>query len=448
MTIKKNIFKNALPATLEKVLRVSEQLILVPFFIKFWGAGYYGDWLTISVIPSLMSFADIGFGSSASNRFILQYLSSDIKSAKNTLKTAFLSMSVLIIIGFLLTFLIILTLNHFDVFEKLLIKKEDAEIALIVLMITKLIGFFTQIYEGLFRAARKSHLSLYMQSIYYFVIISSTLFVLLTGGGVKLYVFITFLITFLYVPFYGFLSVRTLDFNFLREGVFSKKELKNILFNGFGYLLSPIWQSIFFQGSTLAVRIALGPVAVTIFNTSRSLVRSINQAYSLVISSVYPEFQFAVGKKDFSNAKRIYKSTFVIVTLISILGAIFYLFFGNSLYELWTSKSIVAPKLMWYIYTLGIVFNSFWCTSIIVFQAFNQPYSFTFPSTVLSIASVLLTYTFSLNFGLSGAVMGNVFFDLALSIYIFSSSCRLIGLTFKSLTLEFINLPKRIYLWL
>jgi hypothetical protein len=42
--------------------------------------------------------------------------------------------------------------------------------------------------------------------------------------------------------------------------------------------MSPMWQAIFFQGTTFVVRILLRPIAVTIFNTVRTVLeRQMNE---------------------------------------------------------------------------------------------------------------------------------------------------------------------------
>ena len=53
MSTKRNIFFNGIANLLSKTVRIAEQLVLVPFFLSSWGAGYYGEWLTLSIFPSI-----------------------------------------------------------------------------------------------------------------------------------------------------------------------------------------------------------------------------------------------------------------------------------------------------------------------------------------------------------------------------------------------------------
>ena len=73
MSLKKKLIYNGLASALQKVVKVSEQLLLVPFFITAWGAVYYGEWLTLTIIPTIIGFSDLGFGTAAANSFVLRY---------------------------------------------------------------------------------------------------------------------------------------------------------------------------------------------------------------------------------------------------------------------------------------------------------------------------------------------------------------------------------------
>ena len=77
--------------------------------------------------------------------------------------------------------------------------------------------------------------------------------------------------------------------NLSYEGQVDSQVIKNIFIKGFGYFITPLWQAIYFQGTTLVIRVILGPESVTIFNTVRSLTRSVNQLYTMINVSVFPE---------------------------------------------------------------------------------------------------------------------------------------------------------------
>jgi len=50
LSLKKNLLKNGLASAVQKIIKIAEQLLLVPFFISAWGAAYYGEWLTLPLL--------------------------------------------------------------------------------------------------------------------------------------------------------------------------------------------------------------------------------------------------------------------------------------------------------------------------------------------------------------------------------------------------------------
>jgi O-antigen/teichoic acid export membrane protein len=112
MGLKKNILNNGFATTLSKGIRVLEQLFLVPFFIAAWGPEYYGEWLTLTIIPSVLAFSDLGFGSAAANTVVLRYASGDKKGAANMAKSGFWIITTIVIIGISLSILTLFILKN------------------------------------------------------------------------------------------------------------------------------------------------------------------------------------------------------------------------------------------------------------------------------------------------------------------------------------------------
>ena len=82
----KGIIGNGLAQITMKVIHALDQLLLIPFFLTAWGATYYGEWVTLSIIPSVLGFSDLGIGSAASNSFVLAYVSGKKQQAANLRK--------------------------------------------------------------------------------------------------------------------------------------------------------------------------------------------------------------------------------------------------------------------------------------------------------------------------------------------------------------------------
>ena len=436
MSLKKNLLKNGIGTVIGKSIRIIDQLVLVPFFITSWGAEYYGEWLTLTIIPSMMALSDIGFGTSAANKFLLEYASGNKQAAANTSYNGLLIITIVVVLASLLSIVIVQGLNYFNVFEKSLIAKNDAMWTLLFLMIARILNFYNQFYESYFRAARKASLSINLQNVYSVANVLGGIGVLSLGGDVFLYALVNLLVSLVFNPLYNLKARNLLGLHKTHQGVFLKSEIQDIMKNGFGYFLSPVWQAIYFQGTTFVIRVLLGPLAVVLFNTTRTLIRTVSQVFNMITASVLPEFQFEIGRGNLNIARKIYKISFSWTILIALIGVLFLYFFGPWLYTIWTQKSLDPPKLMWNILILSIPFNGAWWISGIVFQAYNKPYYLTLAGTIVSILSIILTYFFALNFGLSGVAISSAILDILLMFYLLPLSCKLLNLPLKELFIK------------
>lgn len=439
MSLKKNLLKNGFATLIQKGIKISEQLLLVPFFITAWGAAYYGEWLTLTIIPSIIGFSDLGFGTAASNSFILKYASNEKQEASNIAKSGFYSINIIVILAMFFSLFIILGFNYFNLFDKSLIPKKEAIVAVTFLMLARILGFYQPLNEAYFRSARKASLSINLQSINSGLNLTVGLIVLLCKGNIVMYAFTNLIIAILFNIYYAILARRILPIHKDYIGVLLFSDIKTIFHKGFGFLLSPIWQAIFFQGTTFVVHIVLGPVAVTIFNTVRSLTRAVNQANAMVISTVLPELQYEMGAGNLLKARKIFRFGLAIITIIAIIGVVFLYFGGPWFYELWTRKTLNPPAMMWNIFIIGIVFNGIWWMSSDVLIAVNKPYEFTIVGVIVAIISVIVTYFLSELLGLIGAAFGSLILDIMLLVYIVPRSFKIINQPLNTLFTDTVN---------
>lgn len=160
----KGFISNGLANIVQKLIRIADQLLLVPFFLTHWGAAYYGEWLTLTIIPSVLAFSDLGFGSAVSNSFVLAYAAGDRQRAANLRKAGFWIISFSVLLGFLLSGVAMFVASEMNLFNKSLIEATDAALAVVIMITARLLGFYCQLVEGFFRGARKAALGSFIGS--------------------------------------------------------------------------------------------------------------------------------------------------------------------------------------------------------------------------------------------------------------------------------------------
>jgi O-antigen/teichoic acid export membrane protein len=440
MSIQNRVYKNGTAAIFSKGTKVAEQLLLVPFFITFWGPSYYGEWLTLSVIPSILSLSDFGFGSAAANAFLLKYARGDQQGAINTSKTGFFVLTWFILIAIILSICIVYLLKVLGAFKNIIIPADDAILAIILLLISKIINFYQILFEAYFRAARKANKSINFMTYISLVNIVAGFVVLQTGGKVVLFSFVSVIVACVMNPIYVLSAKRTLNINPLLRGVIIKNEIIQLIRIGFGYLLAPIWQAVYFQGCTFVVRLMIGPVAVTIFNTVRSLIRSSSQAFSIVIIAIYPDFQFELACGNLKQAKKLFFSALLINIILSIFFICALALYGEYIYSIWIHKSLHLPSGMWLIFLFSIIFYALWFTFSFVFEALNKPFTYTFASLICALICVSISWYLSKILGLTGAAIGNSIFDIMMCIYLIPIASKHMNFKFSTITQTFTSI--------
>jgi O-antigen/teichoic acid export membrane protein len=429
MSLKKNILGNGLASAIQKFVKLLEQLLLVPFFISSWGAAYYGEWLTLTIIPSVIAFSDLGFGSAAANNLVLRYAAGRVKEAADIAKSGFLIISSTVLLGAILSCIAMVVMAHYHVFDKSLIVADDAIWAVSILILARLICFYTQFYEAYFRSARKAALSINYVTVNSFLNLGAGIIVLQLGYGVIIFAASQLVVAILFNVVYAINAKNIIKFDAIGE--VKMEDIKEILHKGLGYLLSPIWQSIYFQGTTFVVRIVLGAEAVAVFNTVRTVSRSINQLFTMINNTVFPELQFEIGAGNFVKAHKLFRISVWLAFICAIAGVLFLLFFGQTFYSIWTNNKLEAPTLMWNILIVGILFNAMWWTAGVVFRAVNKPYQFSIMGVIAAVISVITSYFLSEEIGITGAALGTLLLDVLLAFYVLPVSSRLLGISLQ-----------------
>lgn len=446
--IVKGIIGNGLAQITLKVIRVMEQLLLIPFFLTAWGAAYYGEWITLSIIPTVLTFTNFGFGSAVSNSFVLAYTGGNKQKAADINKNGILVVGGSVVVGAIITAAILLGTCYFHFFENSIIPINEAILAIGLLMTGRLISFYHLLIEGYYRGARKAVLSGFLYAGYFAINLIVGFCVLYWEGGIVEYAFSQFLITILFTIVYFVIGRRLVDLKGY-QGNYIFSDIRQIASKGLGYMMDPVWQCIYFQGSTLVVRLTLGPEAVAAFNTIRTACRSVSQIFNVVNGSIFPELQYEYGQGNMKTVHRLFRLSVLSSILVGIIGTIFLSLFGLEIYNWWTQSQLSVTTEVWNTFVVSILFNAVWWTAMVAYPITNQPYHFAIASITTACLSVVICYILSIYLGLWGGALGIMLFELVMMLYVLPDSCRLLGMKtaglFSHLKEDSIQIKKKVF---
>ena len=435
MGIVRGILSNGLANIVQKLVRIADQLLLVPFFLTHWGAATYGEWLTLTIIPSVLAFSDLGLGAAVGNSFTLAYAAGDKQKAADIKRSGFLIVTLSIALGVLISVIAMVVFVQTGVFDNSCIKPDDAAFALILMMAARLFSFYNQFADGYFRAARRAALGTFIMSGMNLLGVIVGIIVLQLGFGV---------VAFALSQFFSFVTLTSLSLFIGNrmisldgyKGKIKRDDIVTMTKKGIGFMMDPIWRCIYFQGTTFAVRLALGAESVAVFNTVRTVCRSVSQIFYVINASIFPDLQYEYGCGNISAVHKFFRISVIVSLAIGVCGFVVLSIWGLDIYDWWTHSLLTVPRNVWTVFLIGVLFNAVWWTSSVAYRITNKPFHFAIVSTSMAAVSVLLTYFLAVEWGLWGAALGNVVFEIILAVIILPDSCKLLNMKLVELLIN------------
>lgn len=432
MSLKLSLLRNLGAGAWGNISLVLVRLMQVPLLLFFLGVEDYGRWLVLSSLPSWLSLANLGFGSVASNEMTMAAGAGDLPKARSLFSTAFALIIGIGIAGFLLTAFSAPFVPWEDFLMVSETRHSELAYAVLWLVMTVFVSFSGELFGGRLKAAQKAHISMLISSFKQWI---SLLFLFVTLNFTTRFdyiAFASFISIFVYLVIFGWLSKKAAPgIHFSMQAV-NRKWLKDLFRKGVAFQAFPLGNALLFQGNLLVVQAVLGPAAVALFGTARTLVRSVNQILTLIKHSIWPELSYLFGAGDKVRTVRLHRVGVGMSVAIAFAGVLVLALIGPFLYELWVGKTISLPKRLLLLFLLPIPFNALWITSSVVHYACNQHEGLAKRYLLASVLSLLFCVVLSFFKGIEGAAISTLVADIVLIPYVFTRSLKLTGDRWKT----------------
>lgn len=410
----KGVVKNFGAGTWVRVSTVLFKLVQVPLLLAYLGPEDYGRWLILYSLPSWLSYASQGFGSVAANEMPISIAAGDLGAAKRVYSTSLVFMIFLAVAGFFISVAVAPILPLDELLEAAASRSDEITTAVVVLVLSMFLSFIGELYFGRFRAAQKAHVSIFITSLHSWIELAA-LFVCLQFTQRFDHIALTVLLsTVFYLSLYGWLSFRAFpELKFSWKYV-DKAQFRSLFRLGVAFQAFPLGNALLFQGNLLAIQLILGPAAVALYGTARTMVRVVNQSLDLVSKSIWPELSYQFGRQDYHAARYLHRLGVGLCLLLAIGGVIALSFTGDILYRLWLGDEIHLPLHLLILFLIPIPFNALWLTSSTVLMASNKhgelSRRYVVATLLAAIGCALLTWWF----GIEGAAVSTLIADLIL----------------------------------
>ena len=365
------IRKNMLANLFGVGVQLLNQIILVPFYILFWGNDLYSDWIVISALTTIFSMSDVGLNNVIQNRFAVKYTEGNFKECESLITNNIIL--ILATLGITL-FGIFLFVGVWDITEVMnlhILTRDIANCVFVLLVIKVFIGMLSSVQDAAYKSTHNASVATYMSQVGLLATALITLgCILLKTHVVILCILITLpqlvliVIKFIHSQKYFAykFSIKSFDYNLLKQ----------IILPSLSFMSFPLGNTIVLQGFTLVVNNYFGANSVVLYNTTRTLCNFIKNFLGTLQTAVWPEYSIAYGKGDYNLMRHLHRKILKITIVVSLLMGGCMLVFGPIIYKLWTRDAVEFSYSLMAVYTLVLFTESLWTSSAVTLMATNN----------------------------------------------------------------------------
>lgn len=414
-----NIKKVAFSNVLSQLINIGAQFITVPFFIYYWGLGYYGEWLILFTVPGYVAFSDFGMTAVINNEILAFVAKKNIEKASelfNVSLSAFIVGSIIICLGCQAA-MVLIDMSY--VFNITFLQKEVNSIILL-LTLYALSTIFYSLLLGIFKSTDKFHIGILGGNVMKIVEIIGIILLLASGHSALSVAIALLLIRTSMLLILLIYLTRTVNWLIIRPNLYKIAILKPYIPLSVTYSLFPIGQALLIQGSTFMVGHALGPVQTVVFNTTRTLVNALKQLLEIIKQSVWVDISKHLRVGHIASAFQLYLRLIKISWLLLLTAAFVMALLGPWVYTTWTAGNVPFNGPFFYLLIAAVIANAGWFTSSVVLESTNQHYHFAIYYFIGCLAVLLSTYLFiQLQLGILAYPLSLIITEIILSILMF-----------------------------
>lgn len=422
------LVKNVSANAFGQVVHVVNNLALVPLYLACWGVNLYGEWLVLIAVPAyFMTTADAGFVPVCGNDMTMEFARGRRDEVKRIFQSGWLFTSALslVIVGGVGLAAALFGIHH--LLHLSAMAPTEARHALLCLLLLWTLNFQQGMVQVALRAIGRYAEGTTAVNLVGLVEVCAVAAVLFLGGGPTA-IAALLLATRLTAVTAGTLLLRRFA-PWLHHGIADARwsEIKRLFYPSIVYLTFPAGNAAMFQGITLILDQTVGPAAVALFATTRTLTRFVCQLISLTSWASWPEISrhYGAGRGDLLGAFLTHGTQ-----LAALLGVGFALAVNAGaplIFAIWTAGRIEADRPLVALLTLAAVTTTLRAFPDTIIKATNRHVRYGGWYLVASVAAAVAAYPATLLLGVGGTAVAVVAGEIALLTFSMSTALGLIG---------------------
>jgi O-antigen/teichoic acid export membrane protein len=205
----------------------------------------------------------------------------------------------------------------------------------------------------------------------------------------------------------------------------SFSEIRKLARPAIAFMGFPLGNALNLQGTLLAVSYALGPVAVVVFGTARTVSRVALQMVSMVNGTFEPELSIAYGAGNLALTRTLLRRACQLALIVAFVIVVAMMTFGPWFLTHWTGGHVPPSRPLLCILLLVVVLYSLWSTSSTLMTSTNQHQKLAMYYIVGTSLNCVLCYFLARVYGLYGAAASLLVSELVMNLYVVPASLRI-----------------------
>jgi O-antigen/teichoic acid export membrane protein len=217
-------------------------------------------------------------------------------------------------------------------------------------------------------------------------------------------------------------------------------ELRRLVRPALANIAFPFACALNIQGMVIAVGAVLGPVAVVVFSTLRTLTRLALQMVLAVSNATEPELATAYGTRDRALLQSLFVHVLRSALWLALVVAACLALFGSFILDVWTQGRVAMEPWLFAGLLVSAVASTLWFSSLTVLKAANCHLRATLVFALASagavaVAVLLLTWTAEL----ASVALALLLMDSVVILYSFDAAVQLLDIKPAATLLQAIN---------
>lgn len=357
---------------LSQVTNLFIRFFEVPLFLTFWGPERYGEWLMVAAIPSYLAMADGGFTSTTQREMTMKMGHGDRNGALNAFQSTWLMLLLLSIILLIISFFAFTSLPICEWLNLKTMNDETFAYVAFFLVMHILLGFQCGLIYGGYSCEGRYARGTNLQSIGYLLEFGGLALTVMLGGGPVAAAggflagrMISVLIFFIDLP----RVAPWLHFGWHHA---TASFMQKILRPSLASMAFPLGTAFNHHGMRLLVGIILGPIAVAVFSSMRTLCRSALQPLSIIVRLIEPELALAYGAGNHALVRTLFMRASQIAVWLVLFACLLLWFAGEPLLRFWGRGVIEFDITLFSWLLIASAANSLWYVALMVPYATNR----------------------------------------------------------------------------